>query len=284
MSTKRNTKLNETEIQQLKQYAEELNQLQTDIESNDALSIKHGKAALELALKAGGVLIEAKKLVKHNDWEKWLSENVKGISIRTAQNYMKLAKKAAETQYIALLTEAESLRQAYICVGIIKEKINTEQTGTEQSTPENAEGEITPEKMKKTDKGQYDAKLNEARQKIQTFVRNTIDASKRINWNLSTWTIKNNKPCSDDGANFGAALFHDLRNWVAKREFTSLTHEDEICAKAGIVLSEIVTTIILANTTTKPEVTPEVKLMDIVPPFSMELNRQPVEVAEMTPA
>jgi hypothetical protein len=84
MSTKRNTKLNETEIQQLKQYAEQVNQLQTDIESNDALSIKHGKMALDLALKAGGILIEAKKLVKYGTWEKWVAESVPHISKRTA--------------------------------------------------------------------------------------------------------------------------------------------------------------------------------------------------------
>ncbi|MGA9452724.1 MAG: DUF3102 domain-containing protein [Verrucomicrobiia bacterium] len=279
-----NQELVEQNNPKLKQYAEEVNQLQTEIASNDALSIKHGKVALNLVIKAGGILNEAKKLVKHGGWGKWVSENVTGISKRTAENYMKLAKKAAETQYVALLDGAQSLREAYIRVGIINEKPDTEHPDSEQPTPENAEGEITPEKMKKTDKVQYDAKLNEARQKIRTFVRNTIDASKRINWNLSTWTIKNNKPCSGDGANCGAALFRDLQDWVAKREFSTLTREDEVCAKAGIVLSEVVTTIILANTMTKLEVTPEVKLMDIVPPYSMELDRQPVEVVEMTPA
>ena len=125
----------------LTQYAQELKQLQTDIETNDALSIKHGKVALNLVIKAGGILIEAKKLVKHGGWEKWVSANVPTISKRTSENYMRLAKKAANPQYVALLTDAENLRQAYLRVGIINSTPATEQRadgqpGPEQSTPD----------------------------------------------------------------------------------------------------------------------------------------------------
>ena len=270
----------EQDKQKLKQMAEEVNQLHTEIASNDALSSKHGKIALNLAIKAGGILNEMKALLKHGNWEKWASENVTCISKRTRTNYMKLAKKAANVQYVALLTDAESLRQAYIRVGIINEKTNAEPASPEPIAAEPAKKAMSPEKMKETDKVQYDTKLNEARQKFRTIVRNKIDTSNRVNWNLSTWTVKNNKPCSGDGSNFGAALFHELQDWVAKREYSSLTHEDEISTKTGIVLSEVVKSFILANTTTKSETTFEGKVEDIVPPFSMELNPQPVEVVE----
>ncbi len=73
-----------------------------------------------------------------------------------------------------------------------------------------------------------------------------------MNWNLAAWTVKDNKPCSGDGVNHGAALFRELQEWVAIREFTSLTLEDEVSEKAGIVLAEVVNTIILANTNPEP--------------------------------
>ena len=278
----------------LTQYAQELKQLQTDIETNDALSIKHGKVALNLVIKAGGILIEAKKLVKHGGWEKWVSANVPTISKRTSENYMRLAKKAANPQYVALLTDAENLRQAYLRVGIINSTPATEQRadgqpGPEQSTPDGAEGDnapdddkatITPETMKETDKVQYDANLNEARQSIRKHVRQTIDSSNRVNWNLAAWTVKDNKPCSGDRANHGAALFRELQEWVAIREFTSLTLEDEVSEKAGIMLVEVVNSLILANSTPNADTKPEVTLENAARHFSMELNPHTVEAVD----
>ncbi|MGA2179611.1 MAG: DUF3102 domain-containing protein [Verrucomicrobiota bacterium] len=289
MNTKRNTKLTEAEIQQLKQYAEQVNQLQTEIQSNDKLSAHHSKVALELAIKAGGFLNAAKGLLKHGAWKKWLAENVACICKRTAQNYMKLAKKVEERQYVALLTEAESLRQAYIRVGIINEKsdtepANTEPANTEPTVAEPANKAMSPEKMKEKDKAQYDAKRNEARQKAILHVRETINASNKLNWNLSTWAVKNDKPCSGDEANYGAALFNELKTWVAKHEFQDLTREDEIITKTGIVLSEVVKSFILANTTTATEAPLVPPLAEIAPNYVMEFNGQSVEVAEPKPA
>jgi len=284
MSTKRNTKLTETEIQQLKQYAEQVNQLQTEIQSNDKLSAQHSKVALELAIKAGGFLNEAKGLLKHGTWVKWLAENVACISKRTAENYMRLAKKAAETQHVALLTEAESLRQAYIRVGIINGKPKTEEPVAEPVNTDPAKKAMSPKIMKEKDKVQYDAKWNEARQTAILHVRKTIESSNKVNWSLSKWTVKNNKPCSDDEANYGAALFNELKVWVAKREYEAVTLEDEISTKAGIVLSEVVKSFILANTTTATEAPLVPPLAEIAPNYGMEFNRQPVEVAELKPA
>ena len=255
----------------LKQYADELNQLQTDIESNKALSIKHGKLTLQFALKAGAILRGAKKIIPHGDWEKWVKTNVKGIEIRTAQNYMKLAEMAAETKHVAFLEAAESLREAYIEFGIIEKK--------ETKPKSESDPKMTPQRMKEEDRVQYDAKWNVARQTALTHVRNTIEATKQVNWNLSTWTVKNNKPRSGDETNYGAALFASLKTWVGKREFKSdLTYEDEVTTKAGIVLAEVVKTIILANATPEPEIA------DAIRNYSLELNPQPVPVADVAPA
>src|SRR5262245_28290614 len=45
---------------------------------------------LPIAKAAGEALIEAKKLVKHGNWLKWLDENFQG-SVDTAANYMAIA-------------------------------------------------------------------------------------------------------------------------------------------------------------------------------------------------
>src|SRR5207249_1970040 len=102
----------------LNQHADELNQLQEQIQLNGALSVKHGKLTLELALKAGTILNEAKQLVRRGYWEKWIEDNVKSISIRTAENYMRFATETA-TKHISL-SECEGLREAYLLTGIIK--------------------------------------------------------------------------------------------------------------------------------------------------------------------
>lgn len=73
--------------------------------------------AIAEAMQCGKALNEAKQIVGHGKWLKWLAENCKKISEDTAQRYMKLAK----TAHVRNLKDAKSLRQAYILVGIIPE-------------------------------------------------------------------------------------------------------------------------------------------------------------------
>src|SRR5947209_8330990 len=47
----------------------------------------------------GNKLIEAKSLVRHGQWEEWLSKNCSQISEKTAQRYMRLSK----TTHVSLL-------------------------------------------------------------------------------------------------------------------------------------------------------------------------------------
>lgn len=271
----------ETDDQKLKRYADELNQLQTQIESNKTLAINHAKATLLNALKAGDVLREAKKLAGHGNWVQWLTNNVQGINERTAQNYMKLAEKAEseKTQHIAFIENAKSLRSAYIAVGIIKQAKNTEQVGTKQTKKV-----ISPSEIKEADKPQYDAGLNDARQKFIEHVRKIIHDEKRLDWNLSSWTIKNNKPCSGDAINCGAALFKDLQFWVAQRECeSSLLLEDEVATKTGIVLNEIVKAFISVHANAKTEDRREVNLRDYIN-VSVPINHLLPEAANLTTA
>jgi len=60
------------------------------------------KRGIEHARKAGQLLIDAKRQLKHGQWARWVSEHLRDVSVRTLQNYMQLAK----------LTEADAQRVA----------------------------------------------------------------------------------------------------------------------------------------------------------------------------
>jgi hypothetical protein len=49
------------------------------------------KSAVQRAMGLGRTLTQAKEKVGHGKWEKWLTDNCRNISGRTAQRYMKLA-------------------------------------------------------------------------------------------------------------------------------------------------------------------------------------------------
>jgi hypothetical protein len=206
---------------------------------------------------------------------------------------MRVAKKAEADA--SFFSETEGLRQAYKRIGICNEKTTDESATSGNAVSENAtvppttppeatsskaEDEISPEKMKEKDAAQYQEKCNIVRQKAMLQVRKTIEAASKLNWKLSTWTVKNNKPCSGDAANYGAALFHELKTWVAKQEYEELTHEDEVFTKTGIVLSEVVKSFISANTKPTPEGSGLTKLSELIPTFSYEVNPSPVESVE----
>jgi len=69
------------------------------------------------AIRTGKDLMEAKARIKHGSWEKYVPE-VCGLDIRTAQNYMRMAKHEdqlrqwaeAKAQGIAFLTQSEALK------------------------------------------------------------------------------------------------------------------------------------------------------------------------------
>jgi hypothetical protein len=49
------------------------------------------KTVVQRAISIGRTLSQAKEKVGHGKWKKWLSDNCRAISERTAQRYMKLA-------------------------------------------------------------------------------------------------------------------------------------------------------------------------------------------------
>lgn len=76
---------------------------------------EHAECAVEWATKCGQLLLQAQESVDHGEWLPWLAANVPGISVRTAQGYMRLARHyltdPANTQRVAHLSLRAALAE-----------------------------------------------------------------------------------------------------------------------------------------------------------------------------
>ena len=78
---------------------------------------ERGREAVAEAILCGQALNEAKSIVGHGGWLKWLEEHCKGVCYRTAQNYMRVA----NTKAVSHLDSYESLKDIYVDIGILPE-------------------------------------------------------------------------------------------------------------------------------------------------------------------
>ena len=74
----------------------------------------HARSAMQHALAAGSLLVQAKALVAHGDWQRWVEANCT-IAIRTASAYMRLATRIEalpdpERQRVADLAVRDAIR------------------------------------------------------------------------------------------------------------------------------------------------------------------------------
>jgi hypothetical protein len=74
----------------------------------------HARSAVECAIRAGGLLLQAKALVQYGEWEGWLQQHVT-CAPRTAQAYMRLHAKVKtlpkpEAQRVALLPLRDAMK------------------------------------------------------------------------------------------------------------------------------------------------------------------------------
>jgi hypothetical protein len=69
---------------------------------------EHWQSAVEHAIRAGELLIEAKAQVEHGEWLPWLKQNFPG-SGRTARNYMRLAENRQRVADLPTVREAVAL-------------------------------------------------------------------------------------------------------------------------------------------------------------------------------
>lgn len=74
---------------------------------------------LNAVINAGSALLVMKSTLKHGEWQGWVDGNLEGMTIRTAQNWMKLAKAFREGKVD--LSNSKGVRQAYILAGIVPE-------------------------------------------------------------------------------------------------------------------------------------------------------------------
>jgi len=102
----------------LEQYAAEIRETHAAVLACDKNAKDQKRHAIKVAIACGQKLIEAKKMMEHGQWRGWLADNCKGVSAKTATNYMRLAN--AEREQVADLSQAPTLRQAYIAAGIVK--------------------------------------------------------------------------------------------------------------------------------------------------------------------
>jgi hypothetical protein len=75
------------------------------------------RAAITAAVQCGDLLTRQKASVPHGTWLAWLAAHCPAISAETARRYMRLAKRSQVTD----LTDATSLRQAYLATGVLPE-------------------------------------------------------------------------------------------------------------------------------------------------------------------
>jgi hypothetical protein len=80
-----------------------------------ASATDQARAAITSAIECGDLLVRQKASVPHGAWLPWLTDHCPDISAETARRYMRLAKRSQATD----LTDATSLRQAYLATGVL---------------------------------------------------------------------------------------------------------------------------------------------------------------------
>lgn len=89
------------------------------------------RAAITSAVECGDLLLRQKASLPHGAWLPWLAQHCPDISAETARRYMRLSKRSQETD----LTDATSLRQAYLATGVLPESPAREATPPDANSP-----------------------------------------------------------------------------------------------------------------------------------------------------
>ena len=87
--------------------------------------------AITAAVECGDLLTRQKASLPHGSWLPWLAEHCPDISVETGRRYMRLAKRSQVTD----LTDATSLRQAYLATGVLPDSPPREPDAPDANTP-----------------------------------------------------------------------------------------------------------------------------------------------------
>ena len=82
--------------------------LAKDIRAGHRAAVESARMAIEHAQRTGDLLIEAKELVPHGQWGEWLRRET-GISHRTAQRYVQIARNAPPVAGLGIKAMADAL-------------------------------------------------------------------------------------------------------------------------------------------------------------------------------
>ena len=89
------------------------------------------RAAITSAVECGNLLLRQKASLPHGAWLPWLAQYCPDISAETARRYMRLSKRSQVTD----LTDATSLRQAYLATGVLPEPPPRDNDTPDANTP-----------------------------------------------------------------------------------------------------------------------------------------------------
>ncbi|MEI6277955.1 MAG: DUF3102 domain-containing protein [Verrucomicrobiae bacterium] len=102
---------------------EEIVRCHRDSTGMAATVVKAARVALDLAIRAGAALNEAKSRCEHGHWGEWLKLHVPALSEDQACRYMKLAR---QIPHMRNLNEIATIRKAYLAAGVITEQAKGE--------------------------------------------------------------------------------------------------------------------------------------------------------------
>jgi len=86
-----------------------LDELRAEIDCQHAAAVAAFRTSVDHAIRAGELLLEAKTIVGHGHWLDWLAANFPA-SLRTAQDYMYLAKHPEDARRVAHLGIGQALK------------------------------------------------------------------------------------------------------------------------------------------------------------------------------
>jgi len=139
-NTQRKKNLSITQLQKLDKLAREIRSSYDSAGKLAKSARERSREALAEAMLCGKALNEAKGMVGHGGWLKWIAAHCKGVSHDTATRYMHLANSA----HVRNLKDPNSLRQAYIAIGILDdsdaETIKTTPVSVPETTPQPVAG------------------------------------------------------------------------------------------------------------------------------------------------
>ena len=109
------TTIEETQAGELARLGEEFRKAHQELEANKLRLQATFKQSTAEAIACGKILVEAKKLVGHNGWMKWVKEHA-NISLSTAERYMHLARNSSSMTNLTTKT----LTKCYTDLGLLK--------------------------------------------------------------------------------------------------------------------------------------------------------------------